>query len=45
MKCSTVIIETESGPVVINKSDFDTNKHKLAGDKTEQFKKKKSKKG
>ena len=29
MKCETVTIATENGPVVINKSDFDQNKHKL----------------
>lgn len=30
MKCETVTIETEAGPVIINKSDFDEDKHKLA---------------
>jgi len=29
MKCSTVVIETENGPVVINESDFDEDQHKL----------------
>jgi hypothetical protein len=29
----TVIIETENGPVLINKSDFDDSKHKLFGQK------------
>lgn len=31
--CETVVIETENGPVVINKSDFDPKSHKLAGQK------------
>jgi hypothetical protein len=28
--CETVTIQTDKGPVVINKSDFDEKKHKLA---------------
>lgn len=28
--CETVTIESPNGPVVINKSDFDEKKHKLA---------------
>lgn len=27
----TVVIQTENGPVVINKSDYDEKKHALAG--------------
>lgn len=29
MKVSTVVIGTKNGPVVINESDFDKQKHKL----------------
>ncbi len=29
MKCETVTISTDAGPVVINKCDFDQAKHKL----------------
>ena len=28
----TVTIQTENGPVVINKEDYDQSKHKLAGE-------------
>lgn len=30
--CETVVIETDNGPVVINKSDYDKDKHVLVGD-------------
>lgn len=37
--CETVVIKTDNGPVVINKSDFDEKIHKLnsgaAGDSSE----------
>ncbi|QWY83167.1 hypothetical protein [Rhizobium phage RHph_X2_24] len=29
MRVPTVVIETDNGPVTINKSDFDASKHKL----------------
>ena len=32
--CEVVTIETENGPVEINKSDFDGKIHKLAGEKS-----------
>ena len=34
----TVIIQTENGPVTINKVDFDESKHTLAGSKQEEKK-------
>lgn len=40
----TVIIETSNGPVVINKSDFDPEKHKLYSPEVEQPKRTQSKK-
>lgn len=42
--CETVVIETENGSVVINKSDFDSKKHTLAGQKSEKPVKKSKKK-
>jgi|VirMetMinimDraft_7_1064189.scaffolds.fasta_scaffold03587_8 hypothetical protein len=36
MKLETVVVKTEAGPVVINKSDFDAKKHSL---ETKQVKK------
>lgn len=33
MKTETVEIQTENGPVRINKSDYDASKHKLVGEK------------
>jgi hypothetical protein len=30
--CETVVIQTENGPVVINKEDYDKAKHKLVGE-------------
>jgi hypothetical protein len=39
MKVETVVIETKSGPVIINKSDFDEKKHIMAGAKKPPTKK------
>jgi hypothetical protein len=36
--CETVIIETENGPVTINKSDYDPKTHTLQGEKKEPVK-------
>lgn len=38
MKVETVEIQTENGPVRINKSDFDEKKHKLVSDKPKRSK-------
>ena len=43
MKCPIVVIETKSGPVEINKSDFDEKKHKLYREKPAKKDKKKAK--
>lgn len=40
MKVETVEIQTENGPVRINKSDFDEKKHKLAEEKPKRGRKK-----
>lgn len=39
MHCETVVIETENGEVVINKSDYDPKIHTLAGETKEAPKK------
>lgn len=36
--CETVTIETENGPVDINKSDYDENIHNLAGESKAELK-------
>lgn len=33
--CETVVIETKNGEVIINKSDYDSKIHTLAGQKKE----------
>jgi len=43
MKLETVLIETDSGAVVINKSDFDEKKHKLFKEKPVKKQTKKAK--
>jgi len=43
MKLETVEIETEAGPVVINKSDFDEKTHKLYKQSDKKADKKNSK--
>ena len=43
MKCSTVVIDSKNGPVVINESDFDEAVHKLYSDKPKTVKKKSKK--
>ena len=39
--CETVTIQTENGPVDINKSDYDPKIHKLAGEAKKESGKKK----
>jgi hypothetical protein len=40
LKLETVTIDTENGPVVINKSDYDAKVHVLVGEKKKPVKKK-----
>lgn len=40
LKLETVTIDTENGPVVINKSDYDEKAHVLIGEKKKPVKKK-----
>lgn len=37
-ECKTVLIETPAGPTRINATDFDAEKHKLAGEEAPAFK-------
>lgn len=37
MRPETILIETDNGPVIINKSEYNPNEHKLAEGMPEQF--------